>query len=191
MRLACLFSMILYCGILNISAQTDNDKTSVPLENISAQITKISKSLDDLNKRLTIFSETFTSNQGLRLSEKQQQLLFAFEILNRAEVRYSTLLLLKTQLAERESTTKRKIALIDDNLRSENIDRTLNGTLDAETVRNNRRRALQTERNDLSQLLSELQTSLRETNSEIDASRIFLRRIRQQILPNAEKELSN
>ena len=183
--------MILYCGILNISAQTDNDKTSVPLENISSQITKISKSLDDLNKRLTIFSETFTSNQGLRLSEKQQQLLFAFEILNRAEVRYSTLLLLKTQLAERESTTKRKIALIDDNLRSENIDRTLNGTLDAETVRNNRRRALQTERNDLFQLLSELQTSLRETNSEIDASRIFLRRIRQQILPNAEKELSN
>ena len=106
-------------------AQNDNSRTSFAIENISTEISKISKSLDDLNKKLGAFSETFNSNQGLRLTEKQQRLLFAFEMLNRAETRLSTLQLLKVQLADREATTKRKIAQIDENLRSENVDRTL------------------------------------------------------------------
>ncbi len=186
-----LFLLVLFFASFTVSAQTDNSRTTYAVENISTEISKISKSLDDLNKKLGTFSETFTSNQGLRLTEKQQRLLFAFEMLNRAETRLSTLQLLKVQLADREATTKRKIAQIEDNLRSENIDRTLNGTFDAETVRNARRRTLQNERNDLANLLNEIQNSISDADSEIFQTQLFLRRIRQQIFPGIEKELSD
>lgn len=187
-----LFLSLVFCfGLLNVSAQTDNARTSYAVENISTEISRISKSLDDLNKKLGSFSETFNSNQGLRLTDKQQKLLFAFEMLNRAETRLATLKILKVQLADREATTKRKIAQIDENLRSENIDRTLNGTLDAEQVRSARRRTLQNERSDLTTLLNEIQNSISDTDSEIVQTQLFLRRIRQEIFPNVEKEISD
>ena len=183
---------LIFCfANLTVSAQNDNSRTSYAIENISTEISKISKSLDDLNKKLGTFSETFNSNQGLRLTEKQQRLLFAFEMLNRAETRLSTLQLLKVQLADREATTKRKIAQIEDQLRPENVDRTLSGTLDAEAVRSARRRTLQNERNDLSKLLYDIQNSISDTDSEIVQTQLFLRRIRQQIFPGIEKELSD
>lgn len=187
-----LFLSLVFClGLLTVSAQNDNARTSYAVENISTEISRISKSLDDLNKKLGTFSETFNSNQGLRLTDKQQKLIFAFEMLNRAETRLATLKILKVQLADREATTKRKIAQIDENLRSENIDRTLNGTLDAEQVRSARRRTLQNERSDLSSLLSEIQNSISDTDSEIVQTQLFLRRIRQQIFPGVEKEISD
>lgn len=192
MKCVALFLSLVFCfAALNVSAQTDNPRIIQPLESISVQILQISKSLEDLNKKLAGFSETFNSNQGLRLSEKQQKLLFAFEMLNRAESRLSTLQLLKVQLADREATTKRKIAQVEDNLRAENIDRTLNGTLDAEQVRSSRRRALQSEQNDLTRLLNDIQSSIREADTEIFQTQLFLRRIRQQVFPEVEKELSD
>lgn len=192
MKFVTLF-LLLVCGFvsLSVSAQTDNSRATYAVENISTEISKISKSLDDLNKKLGTFSETFSSNQGLRLTEKQQRLLFAFEMLNRAETRLSTLQILKIQLPDREATTKRKIAQIDDSLRPESVDRTLSGTLDAEAVRSARRRTLQNEKNDLTRLLYEIQSSISDTDSEIFQTQLFLRRIRQQIFPGIEKELSD
>ncbi|CAN5852903.1 hypothetical protein BH20ACI4_BH20ACI4_15800 [soil metagenome] len=192
MKFVTLFLLLIFCfASFTVPAQNENARTTYAVENISTEISKISKSLDDLNKKLGTFSETFNSNQGLRLTEKQQRLLFAFEMLNRAETRLSTLQILKIQLADREVTTKRKIAQIDDNMRSENIDRTLSGTLDAEAVRAARRRTLQNERNDLSKLLNEIQSSIRDTDYEIVQTQLFLRRIRGQIFPGIEKELSD
>lgn len=190
-RVAAFLSLVFCFGSASVFAQTDNTNLVVPLQNISTQITKISKSLDDLNVKLNNFSQTFDSNQGLRLTEKQQKLLFAFEMLNRAETRLSTLQLLKVQLADRQATTNRKISQIDDNLRSENIDRTLNGTLNAEDVRSARRRTLQNEKNELTKLLYEIQSSINDTDSEIAETQLFLRRIRRQIFPNVEKEISD
>lgn len=190
-RSALLFSIIFCFAVFSIYAQTDNSRVIEPLENISGEISKISKSLEDLNKKLANFSETFNSNQGLRLTDKQQKILFAFEMLNRAETRLSTLQILKVQLADREATTKRKIAQIDDSLRPEAVDRTLAGTLDAEKTRSARRLALQVEKNDLTRLLFEIQNSISDTDSEILQTQLFLRRIRQQIFPSVEKEISD
>jgi hypothetical protein len=190
-RVAAFLSLVFCFGFTSISAQTDNASFVIPLENISTQITRISKSLDDLNVKLNSFSQTFDSNQGLRLTEKQQRLLFAFEMLNRAETRLSTLQLLKVQLADRQATTNRKIAQLDDNLRSENVDRTLNGSLNAEDARTARRRTLQNEKNELTKLLYEIQSSIGDTDSEITETQLFLRRIRGRIFPNVEKEISD
>ncbi len=190
-RILFLLPLIFCAGVFTISAQNNPANSPDALDNISRETAKISKSLDDLNKKLALFAETFTSNQGLRLSEKQQKLLFATEMLNRAETRLSTLQLLKIQLADREAATKRRIAQIEDQLRPENIDRTIIGSLDAEEVRTSRRRALLAERADLSNLLSDVQESLRDTNTELTQIQQFLRRVRRQIFADVEKELNS
>lgn len=187
---ALLLALTLYCGVAATFAQNNTLPPDATLQNISSDISKISKSLDELNKKLKTFTETFNSNQGIRLSDKQQKLLFAFEMLNRAETRLSTLQLLKVQLADREATTKRKIAQVDDNMRAEVIDRTLGGTTNAELVRTSRRNAFQTERNDLSKLLADIQESLSETNAEITQTETFLRQVRRRIFYEAQTELT-
>lgn len=188
--IAMLLALILFSGITIVSAQNNAPPADAALQNISSDISKISKSLDELNKKLKTFTDTFNSNQGIRLSDKQQKLLFAFEMLNRAETRLSTLQLLKVQLADREATTKRKIAQVDDNMRAEVIDRTLGGTTNAELVRTSRRTAFQTKKNDLSKLLADIQDSLSDTNAEIQQTELFLRQIRRRIFSEAQTEIT-
>ncbi len=178
---------------LDISAQTENQVQAIQVENISEKLTTISKSLNSLNEKLQKFSETFSSNQGLRLSDKQQTILVAFEFLNRAEQRLSTLQKLKIDLTEKQVSVRLKLADVEDELRPESVDRsiTLRGTTNAEELRNIRRTALNKEKYELNSLVSEIQNSIRETDIEIRETESFLRRIRQRIFPAIEKEIND
>ena len=189
------FYLILIVMLLNVaavSAQNNFPTNPEPVENISKEITKISKSLESLNEKLKNFTETFSSNQGLRLSERQQRLLAAFEYLNRAEQRLATLQILKINLTEKQSSVKVKIAEIDDGLRPESVDRSvaLRGTTNAEELRSNRRQLLTREKSELTALLGEIQNTINETNFEIRQTENFLKNIRQRIFPEIEKDLS-
>lgn len=175
--------------VLPISAQTDNSATNEKLEIITREMVTVSKSLKDLTKLFENFAQTFSSNQGLRLSESQQKILFAFELVNRAETRLSTLKLLKIKLVEKDSETRSKITKIDEDMRPENIDRTLGGTFDAEQVRTQRRQTLNREKTELTRLADEIKNSIDETNEEIHQTELFLRNIRQMIFPEIHKEL--
>ncbi|MBK8148918.1 MAG: hypothetical protein IPN69_13445 [Acidobacteria bacterium] len=183
------FSVFVLLSVGVVFGQTADAEAAVV--KISTDISKITKSLDELNKKLGSFAETFSSNQGLRLSEKQQRLLFAFEMLNRGESRLSTLETLKVQLGERELSNKRRMVAIEEELRSENIERTLAGALNAEEVRVKRRRDLQTQQTDLLDLLNGIENSIRETEYEITQTKQFLRRLRQQIFPAVIDELND
>ncbi len=173
-------------------AQNLNPNNPEPIANISKETSKISKSLESLNEKLKTFTETFAANQGLKLTERQQRLLAAFEYLNRAEQRLATLQLLKINLIEKQSSVKVKIAEIEDGLRPENVDRSvaLRGTTNAEELRSNRRQVLNRERTELNALLNEIQNTISETNTEIRQTENFLKSIRQRIFPEIERDLS-
>ncbi len=183
--------MLFNAGI--IKAQTNLYAVNPePIENISREITQISKSIQSLNEKFKTFTETFSANQGLKLSERQQRLLAAFEYLNRAEQRLANLQLLKINLAEKQSSVKIKLAEIEDNLRPESVDRSfaVRGTTNAEELRTLRRQALTRERSELIALQNEIQNTISETNTEIRQTENFLRGIRQRIFPEIEKDLS-
>lgn len=189
----CLMFLVILVNAAATSAQTNYPSSPEPIENISREITKISKSLEQLNEKLKTFTEMFSSNQGLRLSERQQRLLAAFEYLNRAEQRLATLQLLKINLTEKQSSVKVKIAEVEDALRVESVDRSvaLRGTTNAEELRNIRRQLLSKEKADLSILLNEIQSTISETDYEIRQTESFLKRIRQRIFPEIEKDISD
>ena len=164
-----------------------------PIEIIAAEMIKISKSVEELNKKLKNFSDTFSSNQGIRLTEKQQKLLVAFEFLNRAEQRLLSLQNLKLSLTEKQTSFRLQLARITDDLLPESIDRYVStrGTTNAEQLREIRRQALQREKNDLTTLLFEIQNDLNEINVEIRETDLFLKNLRRRIFPEIEKEIND
>jgi hypothetical protein len=176
-----------------INSEYYNRRTAESIENIAKELAKISKSVDGFNERLKNFSETFTSNQGLRLTEKQQKLLAAFEFLNRAEQRLSTLQTLKITLAERQTAARMRLAQNETESRPESIDRNVavRGTTDGEELRESRRRALARQKVEISNLINEIQNSINAANEEIRLTENFLKSIRNRIFPEIEKELSD
>jgi hypothetical protein len=194
-------SLILFVSLIGIKAQSvQNDRTIPPvnqqqisIENISQEIAKIAKSVETLNERLKTFSETFTSNQGLRLTDRQQKLLIAFEFLNRSEQRLATLQKLSIDLTEKQTTIRRRLDRIDEDLRPDNIGRSVAvlGTTNADELRTMRQQAFFKEKTGLNVLLNEIQKTLYETNTEIRQTELFLRNLRQRIFPEIEKELAD
>ena len=168
-------------------------QTQNPIENISVEISRIAKSVEALNLRLKNFSDTFSSNQGLRLTNKQQKLLAAFEFLNRAEQRLATLQKLKIDLSEKQTSTNTKIATVENNLRQENIDRSIaiTGSTNAEEIRSNRRQLLYKQKSELNELLNEIRNTMSDTDAEIRQTVMFLKNIRQRLFPEIEKEISD
>lgn len=77
--------------------------TDEAVENISKNMDRLTKSVEGLNRGLKSFFKSYTSSQGFRLSTKQQTLLMAFEILNRAEQRLVNLQKMRLDIAERQS----------------------------------------------------------------------------------------
>lgn len=194
-----LFLNFLFFSAIAIYAQNaqpvvSSDRTAQSIEDIARELTKISKSIDAFNERLKNFSETFNSNQGLRLTERQQKLLAAFEFLNRAEQRLSTLQTLKITLSERQTAARMRLAQNEVDAKPENIDRSVavrGAITDAEEMRESRRRALARQRNEINNLINEIQDSINTANEEIRQTEYFLKTIRQRIFPEILRELSD
>ncbi len=196
-----LFFSIVFIFSIQVFAQSIRSDVSVqntsqtqnPIENISFEISRISKSVEALNLRLKNFSDTFSSNQGLKLTDKQQKLLAAFEFLNRAEQRLATLQKLKIDLSEKQTNTNVRIATVENNLRQENIDRSIaiTGSTNAEEIRSNRRQLLYKQKTELNDLLNEIRVAMADTDSEVRQTVMFLKNIRQRLFPEIEKEISD
>lgn len=175
------------------SPAQDLSRIAEPVENISREMSNVTKSVENLNKSLTNFFANFSSNQGLKLTERQQKMLYAFEILNRAEQRLANLQRLKLDLTEKQTAIRLQNARITDDLLPESINRYVatRGTTDAEQLREIRRQALSREKYELTNALNDIQTSLQETNNEIRQTESFLRNVRRRVFPEIEKELTD
>ena len=139
----CAFVMILSIGAFAQTAPIvvkNDEKTERTLDNISTELTQLTKSLQTFNQRLNDFLESVNKYKGVQLSEKQQKLLFGYEILNQTEQLAATLRKSLIETGEREATIRRRIGQLDFDLRPENIDRSIQiqGTTKAEEAREKR-----------------------------------------------------
>lgn len=191
--LTVLFVFFFYSPSFGQTTPDYNNRTDYQLENIEKNLDNISKSVRELNDILKNFSSTFSSNQGLRLTERQQRILAAFEYLNRAEQRLSILQNLKIDLTQKQTNINLQLAQIEDDLRPESIDRSiaLRGTTDAEELREIRRQALYRQQRELRNLSNQISRDISDIEYEIQETQQFLKRIRGRIFPEIEKELSD
>lgn len=167
--------------------------TSIPNDSMASDISRISRSVEELNRNLSKFFTNFSSNQGLRLSERQQKLLFALEVLNRTETSLMTAQKQRLDYAERQSRLRLQLATVNDNLLPQSLDRyvALRGTLDATELRESRRTALQKERQELSNTVDQIQNAIDRLNEDIRRSELLVASLRLRLFGEVEKELAD
>ncbi|HEY8560568.1 MAG TPA: hypothetical protein VIL74_09355 [Pyrinomonadaceae bacterium] len=173
-----------YCLAQTVPVAVKNDdKTQQTLEDISNELKFLSKSLQTFNQRLNEFLESVNKYKGVQLSEKQQKLLFGYEILNQTEQLAATLRKSLIETGEREASIKRRIGQIQTELRPENLDRSiqLQGTVKAEELRDSRRRNLENERNNLQALLFEIEASNRQISENLREAELFAQSFRKSL----------
>lgn len=84
---------------------------------------------------MKVFSDTFSSKQGLPLTEKPQQLLIVFELLNRADQSIAILQKLTLDLTEKQDATNAKIYRNENDSRKEKLNRNFSGTTNIKELR--------------------------------------------------------
>lgn len=195
MKTTTVLFLIVFVFSINFFAQ--NNQTYIPpeqknpVETISAELTKVSNSLQIFNKNFKAFLETLP--QGIKFSEKQQNFLLAFEVLNRAEQRVQILQKFQIELTEKQSDIKSRLTRAEEDGTPEGIDRSVafQGTTRTEEIREGRRKTLEAERTSLRQLLAQINQNLSDTSNELRQASAFVQRLRNRILPQIEREFSD
>lgn len=173
----------------NPAAQQNQSPNSI--ENISIELTKVSKSLQVFNKNFKAFLEKLPT--AIKFSEKQQNLLLGFEILNRAEERLAILQKFQIELTEKQASVRIRLAQIEQDAAPEGIDRSvaLLGTTRTEEIRESRRRTLEAEKISLRQTAAQISQNLSDTNNEVRQAAGFVKRLRDKILPQIEQQMAD
>ncbi len=196
-----LIYLVLFLSIFAVtcaSAQTNsinqqNYPAQEPAQNVSLEITKISKAVQNLNANIKEFLEKMMVGRGMQLSERQQKLLLGFEVLNRAEQRLEVLQKFQIELTQKDSEIKTRLAQIEEQLTPGSIDRNIAvvGTTRTDELRETRKNSLEIERRNLRNLISQISQNLQQTNEELKQAENFVQTLRRKILPQIEAEISD
>jgi hypothetical protein len=188
----CSALVVFFLGINSISAQSGGQfpPNANPMDNISSELTAISKSVKILNENMKVFLDKLG---GSSTNDKQQKILAGLQILNEAEQRLGTLQKLQIDLTEKQIPARARLTQIDQELRPESIDRsaTFLGTTKTEEFRENRRRSLETEKRDLQLLLTQLDNTVAQIRSEVNEAQSLVARLRRKFLPIIEQQLND
>lgn len=163
------------------------------LQNISQEITKISKSVQNFNNGIKELLEKLMVGKGMQLTERQQKLLLGFEVLNRAEQRVEILQKFQIELTQKEGEVKTRLGQVEEESFPDSIDRSVAviGTTRTEEMRQGRRQTLNSERQSLQNLLAQIRRNLSQTNEELRQAEIFVSTLRRKVLPQIEAEISD
>ena len=187
--------VLVFCA-LGQSVPPETQQNSMPIDpaqNISNNVSRISRSVDELNRTWKIFVDRFSTSQGLQLTERQQKLIMALEVLNRVEQSLANMQKPKLDLTERQSKFRLQLASVTDDLLPQSLDRyvALRGTTNAEGLRDIRKQALMCEGQELSSALFQIQQELENTNQEIGRAALQVRALRGRVFSEVDKELAD
>lgn len=200
MRIKIVPLLILIIGfVCTVSAQTGSASYAAqpsldPMANISAELSNISRSVQQLSERLKLFVDKFEKVGGLTLSEKQQKFVMGLELLVRSEQRVATLQKAHTELIEKQVQMKSRLTQIDLDLRPQSIERSTmfeGGSTQAVEIRENRRDKLIAEQRSLNQLLQQVERNVFEAESSLREAQSHVARLRRSLLPMIEREIAD
>jgi len=165
---------------------------SDPIANIANDISRISASVETLNRRMKEFVDKFEKVGGTTMSEKQQRLIMGLELLVRSEQRLATLQKFQIDLVEKQGTSRARLAQIERDAMPQSIDRSVafEGTTKTEEMRESKRTSLQAERQSLLALLAQINSNLADTTESVREAQNMVQRLRRIFLPQIERELA-
>lgn len=186
-------------------AQTSPPASTIPLpkdqpaavsaDPVANEIALLRKSLQTLNARLREITEKVFSPEAVKPGDapagKQNPIAQNLDILSRAEQRAEGMRRTLLEMTEKETAYRTRIMQLDDDMRSDSIDRSLSGVGTTRTpeLRDLRRRQLDNERRGVEILLGQATSSRVRLEDELKQADLLVARIRQRLLPIIEREI--
>jgi len=173
------------------SAQTPQNPAGDALTN---EVAALRQSLQTLNNRLKIISDELFApdkkNEDKSL-ETVKKVATGLDLLAHAEERAEVLRKQLIELIEKETAYKSRMAQFDEDLRPENIERSMagiGGTRTAE-MRDTRRRVLENDKRGAENLLSVTVQSRLRLEEDVRQADQLVTRLRQRLFPLIEREI--
>ena len=163
------------------------------IEAVVNEIDLLRKSLQTLNLRLREISERLPAldSKPSGSNDKQNRIVPTLELLARAEERAGILRKQLIESIEKETAYKSRLAQMDEEVRPENVERSLSGVGTTRTaeLREVRRRSLEIEKRGLENLLNLNTQSRARLEEDVKQADSLVSRIRQRLLPLIDREL--
>ena len=167
----------------------------VSADPVANEIALLRKSLQTLNARLREITEKVFSPDAVKTegapAGKLSPLAQNLDILSRAEQRAEGLRRQLLEMTEKETAYRTRIMQLDDDMRSDSIDRSLSGigTTRTPELRDLRKRQLDNERRGVEILLGQAAASRARLELDVKDADTLVAKIRQRLLPLIEKEI--
>lgn len=151
-------------------------ETTTQPESFEEKIDKISTRMKEMNTRMKSLEKTKQSEYD----DRQRRLLLNLDILTRAEQRAETLRKQLFDLIEKENQITTKLETIDYDSRPEMIERqtALVGSLRPEELRESRRKSLESEKRNLSKLLTDMQSTRLNLEQNVQKADLLVEKLR-------------
>ena len=212
MNMRVRFFSILICGLALFGAQSFAQSvrqgTSTPqgqeqlaslppnsnsMEAVASEIDLLRKSVQTLSTRLREISDKLApeAKENDSSNDKVRRISANIELLARTEERAGILRKQLLELIEKETSSRSRLAQIDEDIRPENIERALAGIGTTRTVelRETRRRVLENERKGLESLLNQTTSSRIRLEEDVRQADLLVTKLRQRLMPLIEKEI--
>jgi len=206
------FFSILICGLALFGAQSFAQSvrqgTSTPqgqeqlaslppngnsMEAVANEIDLLRKSVQTLSTRLREISDKLApeAKENDSSTDKVRRISANIELLARTEERAGILRKQLLELIEKETSSRSRLAQLDEDIRPENIERALSGIGTTRTVelRETRRRVLENERKGLESLLNQTTSSRSRLEEDVRQADSLVTKLRQRLMPLIEREI--
>ena len=164
------------------------------IDTVANELGLLHKSLQTLNARLREISEKLLapdSPQSGSSADQQGRISRNLDLLSRVEQRAEILRKQLLELIEKETQIKSRLVQIEEDMRPESIERTMNlvGTTRTLEMRETRRRVLENDRRGYESLLNQTSQSRLRLEEDVKQADTLVGRLRQRLLPLIEKEI--
>ena len=189
-RLSLLLSVLV---LAMVPAKGQGQPTSAD-DSLTNEIAALRKSLQTLNNRLqTISDELFAPDKKRddKALDSVKKVTTNLDLLTRAEERAEVLRKQLIELIEKETAYKTRMTQFEEDMRPENIERSMvgiGGTRTAE-MRDTRRRGLETEKKGIDNLLNITVQSRIRLEEDVRQADQIVTKLRQRLFPLIEKEI--
>jgi DNA anti-recombination protein RmuC len=161
---------------------------------IANELGLLRKSLQTLNSRLQVISDGLLSPDNKAETESKERLKRIstnFDLLTRAEERAEILRKQLIELIEKETQFKMRLAQLEEDMRPENIERSLStyGTTRTVEIRETRRRVLENEKRGVESLLQITSQNRLRLEDDVRQADQLVTRLRQRLFPLIDKEI--
>jgi len=189
-RLPLLVSFCVSTVVL-ASGQTPQNPATDPLTN---EVAALRQSLQTLNNRLKVITDELLAPDKKsedKSIETVKKVATGLDLLAHAEERAEVLRKQLIELIEKETAYKSRMTQFDEDLRPENIERSMvgvGGTRTAE-MRDTRRRVLENDKKGVDNLLSVTVQSRLRLEEDVRQADQLVTRLRQRLFPLIEREI--